>query len=284
MATPKNRSVLKAFALLRAFGGPDHELTSAELSRRAGLPQASGYRLIQTLEAVGAVVRVSRGRYRPGFLLTALSRQVSLSELLVDAAHEVLEELAQRFEATAHLGILEHEMVTYVAKASAPHSVPVPTRVGAQQEAYCSAIGKVLLAGLTPEAVEGFLRQGDLVALTDRTITDPGAFREEIRRVREDRFALDSGETHAHLCCVAVPLRDEAGATLAALSLVDRIETMGDLRRDQVRLALLLGAELVEARVRDWLPRSPPRSAARLRRPPMFPFWGALPVSGLSPA
>lgn len=270
MGTPKNRSVLKAFALLRAFGGPDQELTSAELSRRAGLPEASGYRLIQTLQAVGAVVRVSRGRYRPGFLLTVLSRKVSTAELLTDAARGVLEEIAERFSATVHLGILEQEMVTYIAKAAAPRSVPVPTRVGAQQEAYCSAIGKVLLAGLTAEGLERFLRQGELVALTEHTITDPVLFRQEIRRVRESNFALDNGETHAHLCCVAVPVRGEHGAIVAALSLVDRMEMQDEVRRDQVQLALSLAADVIEDRLRAWSPATRKPGFARLQLPPTF--------------
>lgn len=276
MATPKNRSVLKAFALLRAFGGPDQELTSAELSRRAGLPEASGYRLIQTLEAVGAVVRVSRSRYRPGFLLTALSRKTSMAELLTDAARGVLEEIAERFDATVHLGILEQEMVTYIGKAAGARSVPVPTRVGAQQEAYCSAIGKVLLAGLTAQGLERFLKQGDLVPLTDRTITDPAAFREEIRRAREDNFALDTGETHAHLCCVAVPVRDERGATLAALSLVDGIEMLDEVRRDQARLALSLAADVIESRLRASSPAARAPGSARLQLPAAFGRFGAV--------
>jgi DNA-binding IclR family transcriptional regulator len=270
LGTPKNKSVQKAFALLRAFGGPDQELTSAELSRRAGLPEASGYRLMQTLEAVGAVVRVSRGRYRPGFLLTALSRRVTLSEVLAQAAQGVLDEIAERFGATVHLGILEQEMVTYVAKAAARRSVPVPTRVGAQQEAYCSAIGKVLLAGLSAEGLEQFLKQGELVALTDRTITDPVRFREEIAQVRRDNVALDNGETHAHLCCVAVPVRGQGGATVAALSLVDRIDTMDDVRRDQAQQALALAADMVEERLRAWQPVLRGDEAVRLQSPARF--------------
>jgi len=62
VATPKNYSVMKAFALLKAFREPHEWLTSCELSRRANLPEASGYRLIQTLEEIGAVVRGPRGR------------------------------------------------------------------------------------------------------------------------------------------------------------------------------------------------------------------------------
>lgn len=244
MATPKNRSVMKAFALLQAFRGPEEYLTSAELSRRAGLPEASGYRLIQTLESVGAVARDARGRYRPAFLLAASSRNASLPDTLQAAAHGLLDDLADRFDATAHMGILEQSMVTYVAKAAACNSVPVPTRVGAQQEAYCSAIGKVLLAALTDAELDSFLTEGELIPLTERTITDPAGFREEIRNVRQQGFALDNGEAHAHLCCVAVPLRDQRGATVAALSVVDRIRDVGESRRKAVRDAL---AEVAQA-------------------------------------
>lgn len=62
--TPTNQSVVRAFALLKAFASADEWLTTAELSRRANLPGAAAYRLMQTLETVGAVVRGARGRYR----------------------------------------------------------------------------------------------------------------------------------------------------------------------------------------------------------------------------
>jgi len=71
---------MKAFAILKAFRGPDEWLTSCELSRRANLPEASGYRLIQTLEEIGAVVRGARGRYRPGLLLLSLSHNVTITD------------------------------------------------------------------------------------------------------------------------------------------------------------------------------------------------------------
>ena len=65
MATPKNLSVQKAFALLRSFRGPEEWLTNAELSRRSGLSEPCAHRLMKTLEDVGAVVRNRRGCYRP---------------------------------------------------------------------------------------------------------------------------------------------------------------------------------------------------------------------------
>lgn len=238
MATPLNRSVLRAFALLRGFTRPDKPLTSAELSRRAGLPEASGYRLIQTLEAAGAVVRDARGRYTARVIWNFDLEEDSGERCVNRRVQDVLDRLAARFGVTVHYGVLERGMVTYLGKAVAEGGACVPTRVGAQQEAYCSAVGKALLAGLSDEELEAYLRDGDLVALTDWTITDPVLFRREIAHVRQSGFAIDRGEAYPHLSCVAVPVRNPAGQVVAAVSLVDRVERMSEERREVMRQAL----------------------------------------------
>src|SRR5476649_2864593 len=144
MTTPRIQSVLKAFSMLKSFQSPDEWLTSCELSRRANLPGASGYRLILTLEEIGAIVRGPMGRFRPGLLLLSLSHNVTINELLRDASHTLMTELTRMLNLTMHLGVLEHGMVTYVAKVASPGAFPVHTRVGAQFEPYCIALGKVL--------------------------------------------------------------------------------------------------------------------------------------------
>ena len=77
MATPKNQSVLKAFAVLRSFRNRDEWLTSSEVSRRAKLPEASGYRLLQTLEQIGVVMRVTPRVNPDGKILMRVEPQVS---------------------------------------------------------------------------------------------------------------------------------------------------------------------------------------------------------------
>ncbi len=235
VATPKNRSVMKAFAILKAFHDPEEWVTSCELSRRAKLPEASGYRLIQTLEDIGAVVRGPRGRYRTGLLLLSLSRNVTISELLRDASQALMTEWAQRLNLTMHLGMLEHGMVTYVAKVAPPGAFPVYTKVGGQLEAYCSGLGKVLLAGLPNEQMEAVIMDGALVALTPYTITNAVALRAELKRVREQGFALDDRENHANMRCVAVPVLDRDGRAVAALSASDDALRMTAERQLEIR-------------------------------------------------
>ena len=235
MATPKNHSVMKAFAILKAFHDPEEWVTSCELSRRANLPEASGYRLIQTLEDIGAVVRGPRGRYRTGLLLLSLSRNVTVTELLRNASQALMAEWAQRLNLTMHMGVLEQGMVTYVAKVAAPGAFPVYTKVGGQLEAYCSGLGKVLLASLPEEQMEGVIMDGALVPLTPYTITSAPALRAELKRVREQGYALDDRENHANMRCIAVPVLDREGRAVAALSASDDAQHMTQERLQEIR-------------------------------------------------
>ena len=249
MATPKNHSVMKAFAILKAFHDPEEWVTACELSRRANLPEASGYRLIQTLEDIGAVVRGPRGRYRTGLLLLSLSRNVTVSELLRDASQALMNECSERLGLTLHLGVLEQGMVTYVAKVVPAGAFPVYTKVGGQLEAYCSGLGKVLLAFLPDEQMESVVMDGALVALTPHTITSAQALRTELKRVREQGYALDDRENQADMRCIAVPVSDREGRAVAALSASGDAQQMTPERQLVVRDALFA----VAARLRQKL-------------------------------
>jgi len=260
MATPKNLSIVKAFTILQSFQLDEEWTTSAELSRRAGLPESSGYRLIQTLEELGVIARDGRGRYRPSLLLAALSRQLSIGEIVCEASLGVIESLAVRLSATAHVGVLEEGMVTYVAKAAAEAAVQTPTIVGSQLEPYCSALGKILLAALPRQQLKAFMNEGDFVPLTERTITDPAMLRREIDKVRRTDFAVDDEEVCLGLRCVAVPIRDLTGRTVAALSASDRSDRVTPERVELTRKLLRQSATAIGAKLH-------PRIIAKARIP-----------------
>lgn len=263
MATPKNQSVLKAFAVLKSFRNRDEWLTSSEVSRRAKLPEASGYRLLQTLEQIGAVMRGPRGRYRPGMLLVSLSYNVAIGDLLREASLDIITEVAQRLDLTVHIGVLEGGMVTYVAKVCTATSLSPHTRPGAQLEAYCSGLGKVLLAALPPEDLDAIILDGDLVALTPYTITSRVQLRSELDRVRKCGYALDNCEIRPDMRCLAVPIHDSEGRTIAAMSATDHAERMDADRQYEVRSALTGAARLLECRV---FPPDPELGPGRIRR------------------
>ena len=249
----KNNLVRHAFAILQAFRGSEEWLTSRELSQRARLPKSTGHRLILTLEELGAVVRGPHGRYRPGMLLVSLSQEVAIPELLREVSQKIMQDLAARLHLTVHLGALEEGMVTYVAKISTPNAFPPYTRVGSKLEAYCSGLGKVLLAALPPEQIETFILDGDLVALTPYTITDRARLRTELDRVRQQGYAVDDREYHADMRCIAVPVQDGAARVVAALSATGRPENLSSDDFGRIRSELAAAAALITQRLNPHL-------------------------------
>jgi DNA-binding IclR family transcriptional regulator len=235
--------------MLKSFRHPDEWVTSSELSRRACLPEASGYRLIQTLEEIGAVVRGERGRYRPGLLLVSLSQNVAIDECLREAARETMAALTLKLNVTAHLGILEGGMVTYVAKFDTPTSIVTHTRPGAQLEPYSSGLGKVLLSALPQSELDNFTLEGELVALTPHTITDRALLLAELETVRRKGFAIDDRESRMDLCCIAVPIRDNEGRIIAAMSASESYDDMTPARQNELRVALLDAAAALQRKM-----------------------------------
>jgi IclR family acetate operon transcriptional repressor len=248
-AGQKNNLVRKTFSILRAFQHSNEWLTSQELSRRVDMPKASCHRLVQTLEEVGAIVRGPNGRYRLGMLLLSLSKNVASKELLYEIGSPILRDVAVSLNLTVHLGMLESGMVFYITKVSTPTSFPSHTRSGSYLEAYCSGLGKVLLAALPEDELEGFILEGDLVALTPNTITDRNALRIELEGVRRRGFAFDDCESRADTCCVAVPLHDADGNVIAAISATGDAQSVTQCRIPAIYEALSEAAAVLSRRL-----------------------------------
>ena len=223
-------------------------MTCAELSRRARLSEAAGHRLIHTLEEIGVVVRNQRGRYRPGTLITTLSKNTTVGQLVRATSKNILIELSNNLQAIVHVGVLKNRMVTYEAKEGDQMRVSVHSRVGAQQEAYCSALGKVLLAALPDCELEEFLHDGSFIALTPQTITDNKLLRNELETVRARGYAIDDREVCPNLSCVGVPLLDNNNQTVAAISVTDFASRLSD-RRENVLDALFMAAKCIARKV-----------------------------------
>lgn len=217
MAASPPRTLEKALDLLAVIIADDGARPFAELAEEAGLPFSTARRLGAALERRGYLSRERPGRYLAGPVLLALARGVDEHQRLTRLARPHLKALARRTGQTVHLGVFEDGMVTYLVK-EAKGAAAVFTREGMQLEAYCSGVGKVLLAHLPESELEDYLNEGPFVALTPNTIVDPAELRRELEEVKRKGWAQDDAEVFEGLKCLAVPLRSADGA-VAALSL-----------------------------------------------------------------
>jgi DNA-binding IclR family transcriptional regulator len=222
-------SLDKGVELLLAILSAGEGAELAQIAARADIPSSTAHRLVAALISKGALSRVGPGRYAPGLRLVSAMAPERRDAVLAAAARPLLGRLAAEIGATAHLGVLEGDMVTYLVKAHGGGS-PVLTRELIQLEAYCSGIGKVLLAHLDTPAREAYLAAGPFVALTARTTTEPEVLRGLLTRIRDQGFAVDDAELEDDLYCLAVPVTVSGGGVVAALSASIRSDRPADQR------------------------------------------------------
>jgi IclR family acetate operon transcriptional repressor len=211
------RALDRALDLFAAISGADGHKTLVTIAAEQGLPISTAHRFVDRLLSHGLIARISRGRYIRSFGLSRGAGADHSQRTLARLARPALRALATEIGANVHLGVLDGDMVTYIVKES--RRTPLFTREGMQLEAYCSAIGKVLLANMPTAALDTFLATGPFVALTSSTIIDARELREHLVSVRANGFAIDDREVHEELVCAAVPVAAPGGFVIAALSL-----------------------------------------------------------------
>lgn len=217
MTTPPSQTLEKALTLFSVILEDEGESGLRLLADRAGLPFSTAHRLAASLARHGMIQTEKRGRYVAGPAMLAAARRLDEGRLIARLSRPALSALAHRLRQTVHLGVLEEGMVTYLVKES--HGTAATfTREGMQLEAYCSGIGKVLLAHLDEDRRERYLADGPFVALTANTIVEPAQLREHLRTVRDQGWGLDDAEVFETLKCMAAPLRRADGVVAAAVS------------------------------------------------------------------
>jgi IclR family pca regulon transcriptional regulator len=176
-----------------------------------------------TLVALGYLEQGASRKYRLGLRVTDLGMSALNSTGLREHAHPYLEELRQRTSYTTSIGVLEGAEVLYVDRVRSfrrgPGRVDMNLHTGSRVPAYCTAMGKLLLAHLPEEEQRHLLAELKLVKLGPNTITSKSGLRSELEHVREEGFAVNDGELAPELYAIAAPVRSESHEVVAAISM-----------------------------------------------------------------
>ncbi|MGD9999898.1 MAG: IclR family transcriptional regulator [Ilumatobacteraceae bacterium] len=220
------KSVLgRAALLIEAFDIDRPLLSLHHLSERTGLPRSTVHRLAEQLVQIGWLERASSG-YRLGMRLFELAGLVAGRNRLRERSLLAMRSLYEETGLSVHLAVLDQFEIVYLEKLSSP-DVDIPVRLR-RMPAYCTGLGKAMMAFAGDDFVEAVIRQG-LPAQTDATITDADALRSALRAVQDTGIAFDREEAVAGFGCVAAPIRG-AGRAIAAVSATGRIESL-DIER-----------------------------------------------------
>ena len=212
----------RALAVLKELARHPSGTTLDELSRTLSTPKSSVHRALVALVKAGLAVRPEPGRYSLGteFIRLAYTHQEGRVEpRLVEPC---LRELADTLGETAHYAELEGHEVIYLAKVNPSHqSVQMTSRIGGRNPAFCTGVGKALLASRLAAAPdeETFLAGlGPLAARTAKTLADPAALIADLRATAERGYALDDEENERNVRCVGAAVLDERGRPIGPVS------------------------------------------------------------------
>ncbi len=210
-------SLARGLHVIRAFSGVDRRLTIADVSRATGLTRAVVRRCLYTLRELGYAATDGRTYSLQPRILNLGYAYLSTAAIPI-AAQPVLEELSEQLGEATSVAVLDDGAVVYVARAATRRIVAVTLGVGSRLPAYCTALGRVLLAGMPPEQAGQELSKLELVAHTRFTVTSRRRVEEILTEVRADGYAVNDQELEIGLRSIAVPVKNVVGATVAAMN------------------------------------------------------------------
>lgn len=191
----------------------------AELAQQTGLNPSTTFRLLESMRTRGFVRQAGGGGgYQLDSTVVDLGSAFLRSVSIWDYARDLADQLAEDVSETASVGVLDRSQVLYIAIARGQRDLGIQSQSGTRHPAYCTALGKVLMADLTWDEAEQILDSEPMVRLTPTTIVDKEAMQAELTAVAARGYAVDDEERNAHVVCVAAPVTDHTGRSVAALS------------------------------------------------------------------
>ncbi len=209
----------KALDILETIRGSRSGITLADLARVLSIPKPTAYRILATLEGRGYLARNQRSGYQMTRKFFELQYKESDEQRLTDAALPVMERLVESCRETVNLGILDAGEVVVIGTVESPHAIRMSSKVGNRRYLHATALGKVLLSGLSDQEALRLIRIKKLPRLTPNTMVTQQAVLAEIRNVRKQGYAIDDEENEPGGRCLGAPILGPGERVLAALSI-----------------------------------------------------------------
>jgi DNA-binding IclR family transcriptional regulator len=216
---PKVKSLSKALKLLKFFTAEHPERGITELSELSGLVKSNVHNMVKTFEWAGFLEKnpVSN-KYRLGMRVLQLSNTLYASHDLRRLVYPYLVKLCNYSRETIYLATQSENEVLYIDSLFPVGVTPGCSAIGLKAPLYCTGIGKAILANLPENEVDQIVAC-EKIKFTPYTIVDPQLLGEELAQIRAQGYAVDNMEHEYGISCIAAPLKNMGGKTVAAISI-----------------------------------------------------------------
>jgi IclR family pca regulon transcriptional regulator len=212
-------SLARGLAVMHAFSDRKREMTISQLSLKTGFSRAAVRRCLYTLIKLGYAGSSDSRHFHLRPRVLALGHSYISSMPLSSAAQPVLEHLSKVVHESCSIAMQDDVEIVYVARASVTRIMSIDLHVGSRLPAFCTSMGRVLLAHLDPAELERLLPRVEFTRHTERTVRSADKLRQILRLVRRSGFAIVDQELEPGLRSMAVPIRNAEGVVVAALNI-----------------------------------------------------------------
>ena len=246
---PGDGPVTKSLMLLDAFAEAEHPLRFSDLKERLPFPKATLHRMLKSLVDERMLTHnETLGSYQLGPRLIRLAHAAWSNGSLVDVARPVLDQLHAQLGKTIHLAQLDSGQVLYLDKRIGNRGLAMFSRPGKVGPAYCTGIGKAMMAYLSDEALDACMQRQSFARFTPTTLTSRQALVGELEQIRARGHAYDREEHEPGIVCIAVPILANNGALFGGLSAttpgsVDMLSQLDELAPTLKEAARVIAAD-----------------------------------------
>jgi IclR family pca regulon transcriptional regulator len=213
-------SLARGLAVIQGFTQQKRSLTIAQLSQRTGIPRAAVRRCLYTLAKLGLAGSDDGRTFSLQPKILSLGHAYLSSTTLAMSAQPLLDRVSEALEESSSIALLDGDEILYVARSSTTRRImSVDLSIGTRLPAYCTSMGRVLLAHLASGDLDGYFERVPLVAHTPRTLITPERVRKALAAAHGDGYAVVDQELELGLRSIAVPVRDLSGRVVAAMNI-----------------------------------------------------------------
>lgn len=206
------------------------ELGVSDMAAHLETNRAGCHRFLLTLKDLGYVEKTEDGRYRLTFKILELGMKKLERFEIRHTAHSMMQELSQAFGETVNLGFWDGRAIVHLDKINSTEILRMDSGLGALAPAYCTGLGKAILAFLPEDEVDAYIRTIKFEQLTPNTINSAKALKQALKNIRKNGFAIDDEELSIGLRCVGAPVFDYTKRASFALSISGPTHRMSDER------------------------------------------------------
>ena len=245
------RSFAKGMNVLELLS--DNEfLTVAQVARLMNINRASSHRFLSTLKELGYADKDDNSRYFLTSKVIALGMKVLDRFEIRKIARPFLQELSAKFNETINLGYFDGEEVLTIDKIDSTEILRMDAGIGGGEPAYCTSLGKAILAFLPDMQLQEYLQATEIASFTPNTVVSKDKLMQELMQIKENGYSIDDEELSVGLRCVGAPLFNHSGQALYAISLSGPSIRMGSKRIEDMQRVLKKICQKLSGKMGDY--------------------------------